>query len=284
MKRLWLTVIYVVVFGFSSFTFGQVTGQGNLFIIGGGKRPPSLMKAMIEIAGLSPADYIAVLPMASAETDTSFYYFAESLKGVTNVPILNFNADSTKLASPARLDSLRHARLIFITGGDQSRFMQIVFKNGMYRAIREAFQSGSCIAGTSAGAAVMSEQMITGAELLGDTSYDATYKKLWAKNMQTSRGLGLLEKTIVDQHFIVRSRYNRLLSALASFPTYTCIGVDESTAINVHGRQVKVYGNGQVVVMSNPRGLALKNQHHITMTGMRLIIYAEPEKFTQKPY
>ncbi len=73
----------------------------------------------------------------------------------------------------------------------------------------------------------MSQRMITGQQLLGDTSYAATFKKLWSGNIEFGEGLGLITSAILDQHFIVRSRYNRLLSAIAAYPRLYGIGIDE---------------------------------------------------------
>ncbi|MFN2438213.1 MAG: cyanophycinase [Chitinophagaceae bacterium] len=144
--------------------------KGSLFIIGGGTRTPQLMQAMLTTAQLKQEDYIIVLPMASAETDTAFYYFKRSLKDIGANPVVNFNFIKGQKPSKARLDSLQTAKLIFIAGGDQSRFMKAVLHTPIYEAIHKAFANGATIAGTSAGAAVMSRYMITGHELLGDTS------------------------------------------------------------------------------------------------------------------
>src|SRR5205085_6929947 len=91
--------------------------------------------------------------------------------------------------------------------------------------------------------------------LLGDSSYAETFNKLWNSNVEFTDGLGLLNTVIIDQHFVVRSRYNRLLSALAKFPNYTCLGIDESTAIIVDQNKVTVVGEGQVVKLCCPKNL-----------------------------
>ena len=78
--------------------------------------------------------------------------------------------------------------------------------------------------------------------------------------MEFHEGLGLLDSVIIDQHFIVRSRYNRMLSALAAFPTFTCVGIDESTAIVVHHKEVKIVGESQVIVMREPEHLQIDNK------------------------
>ena len=256
--------------------------QGNLFIIGGGKRPVPMMENMFRIAKLSAGDYIVVLPMASTEPDSAFINFKKSVEHISSIPVISFTSEKGKKFQQARLDSIANARLIFIPGGDQVRFMEAVFESGSYDAINACFRNGNCIAGTSAGAAVMSEYMITGKELLGDTSYDATYRKLWKKNVNIAKGLGLLRYTIIDQHFIVRSRFNRLISALALYPKFTCIGIDEGTAVHIHGNIVNVYGESQVVVMSDPKFHGAENTKLITIEDMRFSIYAAGTRFKIK--
>src|SRR6478736_5060039 len=217
--------------------------KGSLFIIGGGDRTPAIMKAMMQTAQLNKTDYIAILPMSSAEPDTSFYYIKQDLDSVcTNtVAFLNFTKDNVN--DKTWLDSLKKAKLIFITGGDQSRFMKAVLHTPVYDAIHFAYNNGSTVAGTSAGAAVMSKHMITGNQLRGDTEYHATFDRIWNKNIEFEEGLGLVDSTIIiDQHFVVRSRYNRMISALETHPNFTCIGINESTAIIVHQKQIRVAG------------------------------------------
>ncbi len=104
------------------------------------------------------------------------------------------------------------------------------------------------IAGTSAGAAVMSEVMLTGdAERWSrnqqDTSYKSTVDFIGSDNLEYGKGMGFLDSIIIDQHFIKRSRYNRLFSALLDYPEYTAIGIDESTALLVYGDNARVIGD-----------------------------------------
>jgi cyanophycinase len=257
---------------------GTTMPRGKLFIIGGGDRPPSLMKALVAAAALKQDDYVVVLPMSSASPDTGYYYFKADLEQVCTNTIVNFNFTSEKVNDKNWLDSLIKAKLIFITGGDQDRFMRSVLNTPVYNAIHTAYQNGATIAGTSAGAAVMSEHMITGNELT-DTTYRATFRKVVNGNIEIKPGLGLLSTAVIDQHFIVRSRYNRLLSALAKFPHLTCIGIDEETAIIVQGNNVEVAGERQVVVMSKPEQLAITAGGLIKLREMQFSIYTNGDRF-----
>ncbi len=252
--------------------------KGKLFIIGGGNRSQQLMTTMANTAALSAKDYVVVLPMSGSEPDTSFYYFKEDFQPVCNNRIVMLNFTREKVNDKNWLDSLKRAKLIFITGGDQERFMNIVLNTPVYDAIHEAYNNGSTIAGTSAGAAVMSEKMITGKELT-DTNYNATFKKIHANNIHIAKGLGLLNNAVIDQHFIVRSRYNRLLSAIASFPNYACIGIDEATAIIVQGNKITVTGASQVVLMQQPMGLKVTPTGLIKMSSIRFSIFTAGDSF-----
>ncbi len=257
----------------------QNTSKGNLFIIGGGNRTPQLVSKLIETAKLNSKDHIAILPMSGAEPDTSFFYIKDDLEKACSNTIANLNFTPDKANNGVWLDSLKHAKLIFITGGDQSRFMKIVLHTPIYDAIHYAYNHGATIAGTSAGAAVMSRYMITGNQLLGDTSYSATFDKLWQKNIEFTEGLGLLDSAIIDQHFVVRSRYNRLISALAAFPKYECIGIDEATAIIVHNKTITVTGESQVMRFSKPKDLKIDSKGLIKFSDVQLSIYTSGDKF-----
>jgi cyanophycinase len=250
MKKLFLLFALV---GFSLMLNAQSkAAKGNLFIIGGGNRSDELMKQMLNTAELKPSDYIIVLPMASEVPDIGFGTLSNQLQKLDHRVIKNFNFAKHDANDKKWTDSLAGAKLIYILGGDQSRFMNLVLNTPVYAAIHKAYQNGATIAGTSAGAAVMSKYMITGKQLL-DTVYKETFNKLWDKNIEFSPGMGLLENTIIDQHFLKRNRYNRLISALAAHPDLVCVGIDESTAIIVHGNKATVAGESQVIRLANPK-------------------------------
>lgn len=253
--------------------------EGSLFIIGGGTRSPELIGSMLETANLKPDEFILILPMASAEPEESAAYITAQLKaaGASNpIHVMDFRQVSPE--DPERIDSVRQAGLIYIPGGDQSRFMASIEDTTLLYVILQAYNKGACIAGTSAGAAVMSRWMITGTQLSGDTTYQETFDRLQDSNIEFKAGLGLTE-AIIDQHFIKRSRYNRLFSALAAHPELPCIGIDESTAIIVRGRQVQVVGEHQVVVATEPKGLGVSPKGRITFEDIHLQVLADGDRF-----
>jgi cyanophycinase len=257
--------------------------EGKLYIIGGGKRPAAMVAEMISLAQLNTnGHYAIVLPMASEEPDTSFFYFAKPFHEQGLDKIYNFFSLDVTSFSPERLDSVRNANLIFITGGDQNRFMQIVQNTPLYAAIIEAYQKGAVIGGTSAGAAVQSKKMITGNELKYP-EYTGQYRTIEAENIEIAQGLGLLETAIVDQHFIWRMRMNRLIAAAIENPDELLIGIDESTAIIVEGDSATVTGQSQVVVLHNKMGIKHNEKGLLGSAEMVMGVYLPGQRFSLIP-
>lgn len=245
--------ILLLFFLLSFLSFDDKKENGKLFIIGGGKRPPSLVQRMADEANLS-SGYGIVLSMSSAEPDTSSFYGIKQFKelGYKNVHGMFYTSENPP--SLGALDSIKNASLIYITGGSQNRFMKRIEKTGIEKAIHDCYENGGMIAGTSAGAAVMSEVMITGDEK-NYPIYEDTGRSIERNNLIYGTGLGMLDNVIIDQHFIQRSRYNRLISAVIEHPQLKGIGIDESTAILVKGKTAEVVGESQVIVMESPKGI-----------------------------
>lgn len=278
MKKIFLIVLTISL----SLAAQAQSAKGNLFIIGGGDRSEDLIKQMVNTANFKANDYVIVLPMASGVPDEGYAYISSQLKPHTAVAVKNFNFSKHDVNDKKWIDSLKGAKLIYILGGDQSRFMKSVLGTPVYTAIHTAYQNGATIAGTSAGAAVMSKYMITGTQLL-DTVYKETFNKLWDKNIEFSEGLGLLQNTIIDQHFLKRNRYNRLISALAAHPTLICVGIDEGTAIIVHGQKAKIAGVSQVVRIANPIDLKSTSKGLIKFNQAEFGIFTEGDVIDIKP-
>lgn len=265
----------------SQCTPDQNSPKGKLIIIGGGSRPNALVERIINESGLRAGGYCVILPMSSEDPDSSVYYASQQFleKGITKLYGFNFKKDQA--VKTTWLDSIRTASLIYITGGDQDRFMNIVAGTEIETAIHEAYRRGCVISGTSAGAAVMSKLMITGNQLKYK-EYSATFKTIEPNNIEIKTGLGLLPNVMIDQHFLIRSRHNRLLTAVIEHPDMTCIGIDESTAILVNGNDVEVLGDSQVLVYGNPEKSKVLKGDKLGGRHVSLDIYLPGEKFTIK--
>ncbi|WP_224485482.1 cyanophycinase [Robertkochia aurantiaca] len=238
----------------------SVKPKGSLFIIGGGKRPPELVREMISLSSMESANHYAViLPMSSAEPDSAIWYGRKQFTDLGITPDKIKGYQFTKEHMPTQqLDSLENAALIYITGGDQNRFMEIVEDSQIEQAIKNAYQKGSVIAGTSAGAAVMSEKMITG-DQYKHPEYTGDFQSIESENIIIENGLGLTDRIIVDQHFIRRMRMNRLLSVAMEHPEQTALGIDESTAVIVKNDSIRVTGESQVIYIKNQGKVSSQN-------------------------
>lgn len=269
--------LFFLVFLAFNFTFSQ-NSKGKLFIIGGGSRPDFLVDRMIKEAGLKSGETVAIFPHASEEQDSSFYYAKQQFEK-RNLKALDCAFKKDEKLSPSKLDSLKTAKLIYIGGGDQVTFMEIINSNPEVKnLLKSAYQNGKMIAGTSAGAAVMSEVMITGNQLKYK-DYENTFDNIEIKNVETKQGLGFIKTAVIDQHFVVRSRYNRLLSLIIENPTYKGIGIDEGTAILVKNGSAEVVGRAQVIVFKNPKQSKKLNGDKLGAQGITLDIYLNGEKF-----
>ncbi len=257
----------------------EVAKPGKLLIIGGGTKPAALIRRMIDESGVKKDNgYVIILPMASAEQDSAIYYMKKQLieYGVANVT--GFMIHSADQVRSSQLDSIKNASLIYFTGGDQQRFMNIVQNTPVERAIIAAHDNGHLIAGTSAGASVMTGKMITGNELK-HPKYESTFSTIEPDNIETIPGLGLVTGVIIDQHFIIRSRENRMFTAVLQYPQIVGIGIDHSTAILVDGAHAEVIGDNQVMVFRNPEKSVLRKDNRFGGKNLHVDIYLPGEAF-----
>ncbi|WP_299211568.1 cyanophycinase [uncultured Aquimarina sp.] len=236
-----------------------VIAKGKLFIIGGGKRPKELVQELIHISKLDKEHYAVILPMASQEPDSAIFYARKQFTdlGIKATQVKGFNFKKGEEQS-TWIEIIKKAGLIYIPGGDQTRFMNSIINTPLYTAVHEAYQNGATIAGTSAGAAIMGDKMITGIEHK-HPEYTGDFKTIEADNIEITKGMGFLKNTIIDQHFIKRMRMNRLISTALENPYQIAIGIDESTAIVVEGKQVRVVGVSQVIILKNPNNTIEKH-------------------------
>jgi cyanophycinase len=226
--------------------------RGHLLIVGGGRQPPELVARFVDLAGGAGRARIAVLPMASGEPEASGREKADELRGLgADVFVLHLTREQAMTDSAARL--LDGATGIWFTGGDQSRVTPVLRGSPVVDAIRARWREGAVVGGTSAGAAVMPDSMLTGNQFRAgeDTAgyYGDEFPDVARRTIQVAPGLGFLPGTIIDQHFIRRERHNRLLAVTLERPSLIGVGIDESTAIEVGpGGRWTVRGSGAVVI------------------------------------
>jgi cyanophycinase len=208
--------------------------RGHLLIVGGGPIPRDVTETFVRLARRNGPPRIGVMPMASAVASTGPEKVEELNRLGAEAFVLDVRRPVADADSVVRIVDRTDA--IWFSGGVQDRIMTTIGNSKTADAIRRAYERGAVIAGTSAGAAVMSGLMITGDERRpGGTRPDTSqaYITIDRDNVITSPGLGLLSSAIVDQHFVRRKRNNRLVSLALENPTLIAVGIDESTAILV---------------------------------------------------
>ena len=251
---------------------------GKLFIIGGGNRTDTMMNELVDLAGIRNNGYIYILPMASSTPDSSILWAKEDFNNTGIKKISGYNFLPGVIPPKAQLDSLQNAKLIYICGGDQSRFMSVVLNSPVMDALHLAYKNGAVISGTSAGAAVMSKKMITGNQLKHKDT-ETGFVTIEPDNVEITQGLGFLTDVIIDQHFIKRQRLNRLVAAAIENPDELCVGIDESTAIIVDGDNAIVTGIHQVIVIKNTGKIKNIKNGLLGTEGLQLSVYLPGQKF-----
>lgn len=253
---------------------------GRLFIIGGGKRPPEMMRAFLSLC--RACDGILVVPFASSHPEEQGEALRTELQGlgVDRVDVLLATDAAAAQAAEA-------AGGFFFTGGDQNVLVSRLAGTPLLSAIYQAWHQGAVIGGTSAGAAVMSKVMLTGREYgrleaEGPEEGDAAdaFTSMRAHTIETADGFGFLDTCIVDQHFVRRKRFNRLASVVLEHPDLLGIGVDESTAVIADAAGFEVMGEGCVVVLD-----ARQTEEGVSPSGtlycrdMRLHVLTDGQRF-----
>jgi len=265
----------------SSCDSGQQAGEkGALMIIGGGSRPNVIIDRILEESDLNdPEAYGIVLTMSGFDPDTSGYYGEKPFRDIGFENMFSFDLGRKDSVTAGAIDSVRNAAFMYITGGVQSRFMkQIEDHPEIGEAIFAAYENGAVISGSSAGAAIMSQIMITG-DQAKHPEYTSTFYHLEKDNIVTEDGLGLVKGIIVDQHFVKRARNNRLITAVMEYPDHKGVGIDESTAILVRGNIAEVVGLSQVLVYRNTGEPSVTESGLIKGEGLLLDIYTHGDSF-----
>ena len=225
--------------------------KGHLFIIGGGHRPPYMVEKIVELAGGQDAR-IMIIPNASGIPEEVAQYQQKQFQNTVAASAEYMLFDSSEANLRENLKRLENINCIFFSGGDQRRLPRDLLNTKILKRIKEIYQKGGVISGTSAGAAVMSEIMITGDELI-DTTDDKKFTSIKKKYIKTSPGFGFIKNAIIDQHFVKRKRLNRLLSLVIEHRTLG-IGIDESTAIYIDPKnQCQVFGENTVLFIDGTR-------------------------------
>ena len=241
--------------------------RSPLLVIGGAERQgpggTAILRRFVELAG-GPAARIIVIATASEQPAVLEAEYAALLTGLGagHVAALRLNT-RTQANEAAAVHALAAATGVFFTGGDQLRITTVLGGTRTDSALQRLVRDGTVVlAGTSAGAAMMSATMILGGDSPGVTR----------AGVRTGPGLEFLPGVLIDMHFAERGRLNRLLSAVALYPHELGLGIDEDTAILADGDCFEVLGTGAVTVVDAGAAsdIRVPAEGPITLTGARI--------------
>ncbi|MFA5960181.1 MAG: cyanophycinase [Tatlockia sp.] len=231
--------------------------KGKLLIIGGAEdkvdEPPNIREEIKEftryeiLSELVPGSKNKKIEIITTGSEVQEEVQAIYQKVFHEMKYTNIDFIPIKTRAEAQdskyLERADKAGAIFFTGGDQFRLSTILGGTPLVDIIKERYQHDEAftIAGTSAGAMVMSSVMITG----GGATEALIYR-----NLLTSSGLGILTSCIIDTHFIKRGRFGRLAHAIIMNPEQLGIGLGEDTALIIkNGVDAECRGSGMVVII-----------------------------------
>ena len=148
----------------------------------------------------------------------------------------------SKLNDPALIEQVRTAQGVFFAGGAQELIVDTLQPGGkptaMLQAIWAVFNRGGLVAGTSAGAAIMSHTMFRDAP----DNISVLQGRL-REGKELDRGLGFITRQlIVDQHFLKRGRIGRLLPAMQATGYKLGLGIEENSAAVIRGEEIELIG------------------------------------------
>src|ERR1051325_6047783 len=219
--------------------------EDRTLIIIGGKEDRSNNKVILgEVARRVGSGKLVISTVAiPSNPDGLFEQYEKAFRalGVKHLYKLEINTRE-EATRESKLRILDDATGVFFTGGDQMKITSQLGDSLIFRRIQEIYEEGGVIAGTSAGAAVMSETMLVEG---GDEE-----SHVIGGSLRMAPGFGLIGGVIIDQHFTERGRVGRLIGAVAQNPKNLGIGIDEQTAIVVErSNGFYVLGSGAVYVI-----------------------------------
>ncbi|MEG5023299.1 cyanophycinase [Microcoleus sp. AT8-B5] len=257
--------------------------QGKLLIIGGAEDKEGdckILREFLRCAGGTKAR-IAIMTAATSlpgEVGDNYIRVFERL-GAEDVRVVD-----TQKPEDANnrdyLEAIEQATGIFFTGGEQARIISCLKDTILDAAMHKRFSEGIIIGGTSAGAAMMPDVMI----IEGDSETNPRVDVV-----AMGSGMGFLPGVVIDQHFAQRGRLGRLVSALLLQPAVLGFGIDENTAILVHGDELEVIGENSVTVIDSSEQLhdnleGLLKDEALAICGAKLHILPHGYRFNLKTH
>lgn len=261
--------------------------QGSLVIIGGALRIDNdvIWKRIVLQAGGQGAK-IAVIPAASSKPENAGKLTADTLNrygaNAFVIPLsINYkdNSHQNIVMDPQWIAQLRQAGGIYFTGGDQEKITQVLLQEDgkqtpMLKAIWEMYKNGAVIAGSSAGAAIMSTNMSFVESL-------SAMKSGLHKTKDLAPGLGFVgPQVFVDQHFIIRGRFARMIPIMLKANYKLGLGIDENTAMVITKQtDVEIIGYKGALLIDLNDAKAGPGNKNFSVSNVKLSYLDQGDKF-----
>lgn len=223
---------------------------------------------------------IIIVPTASSIPDEVGQNYLEAFGklGCSNLHIIDIR-EREQSEDPSYISLLKKADCVMFSGGNQSNITKKIGGTTIHKILMERYETDRLvIAGTSAGAMCMSEEMIT-----GGSSQESFIKGA----VGMAEGMEFVPKLIIDSHFIRRGRFGRLAEAVARFPQLIGIGLAEDTGLVIKKNSFEVIGSGMVIVFDARK--VRHNNHEIledgtpmSLTNLKTNILANGDRFNIK--
>jgi len=236
---------------------------GTLVLVGGGPTPSGALRRFVEASGGRP---ILVVPTAKSDApgwpDPTLELFQKF--GAADVRALHART-VTEADSEAFAAAIDAAGGLWFGGGRQWRLVDRYADTRAHEAMRRLLARGGVIGGSSAGATICGDYLVRGNPLGPEQMMCEGYE----------RGLAFLPGTAIDQHVTQRNRFADMEALKARYPQLLGIGLDEATALVVHGDALEVIGQGNVFIDNGNRDRGQTTFPRLTLTdGMRYSLTA----------
>ncbi len=284
------------------FLAGPAVAGGKLLIVGGGLSPNNekIHKAFLDaipsgrkLALISAASGTPTESAGFMKSDFARYGFdANNIIHIrlaviddksTSFDESKWHANGDNAEETARLEGVGG---VWFTGGDQARILATL-KNSdgtdkaMAKRLRAILDSGGIIGGTSAGAAMMSDDMILFGDPLPALLLGIGQDGSGALGM--GKGMGFMPVGIVDQHFDERRRLGRLARAISYLPKTRRIGfgIDENTGfvVDLDALNARVVGEGSLTMLDGRAAQFGAEDRALTAADLVVHVFTDGDAF-----
>jgi cyanophycinase len=253
--------------------------KGVLIAIGGGEDREGGRTILKQVAKRLKGDVLVLATVASHKPEGYLEMYEKAFYdlGVKELRELYVN-ERSETHDPEKLAVFEGACGVFFSGGDQLRISSQIGDTPIEASVRRIYREGGLIAGTSAGASMMSETML----VRGPSA--ESYR---IGDLHMAPGLGLVRDMIIDQHFAERGRIGRLLGAVAHNPRVLGVGIDEDTAVVMEDSRIEVIGRAAVYIVdgaevSHSNVAEAESDYALSMHDVRLHVLTEGDTYDLK--